>query len=123
MVNVSSTIKLNLSALKTLDTAQINALAQAADAGLTETVKKQVMPFDKGEMQNSETHIDDSQKQRGKVAIVTTAPQARRLYYHPEYNFQKGKNPNAGARWFDWMTDAKFLTNAFRAAMKRLGGL
>ena len=30
-------------------------------------------------------------------------PYARRLYYHPEYNFAKDKNPEAGGYWFERM--------------------
>lgn len=51
-----------------------------------------------------------------------TAPQARRLYYHPEYNFQRGKNPNAGAAWYapyeKGGAKEGFLPDAFAKLMK-----
>lgn len=28
-------------------------------------------------------------------------PYARRLYYNPQYNFSKDKNPNAQGKWFE----------------------
>lgn len=35
----------------------------------------------------------------GSGVIKTVAPQARRLYYNPQYNFTKTNNPLAGAFW------------------------
>jgi hypothetical protein len=37
----------------------------------------------------------------GKGHIEWRTPYARRLYYNPEYNFSKDKNPNAGGLWFE----------------------
>lgn len=87
--------------LKKLANAQTRALIKTGHAVLTDLVQKQKMPFDTGEMQNNRTSVDSSKADKGVVVIRTTAPQARRLYYHPEYNFQQGKNANAGGRWFD----------------------
>ena len=45
---------------------------------------------------------------RGTVSVVSDTVYARRLYFHPEYNFQTIKNPYAGAEWFDdYITGAK----------------
>ena len=35
--------------------------------------------------------------------VTYETPYARRLYYHPEYNFRKDVNPLAGAYWFERM--------------------
>ena len=64
----------------------------------TDLVNSQTMPFDTGDMQNNQTFVV---KTEDGAKIVTGSPQARRLYYHPEYNFQQGKNANAGALWLD----------------------
>ncbi|HWI50264.1 MAG TPA: minor capsid protein [Rummeliibacillus sp.] len=37
----------------------------------------------------------------GEGLIVWDTPYARRLYYNPQYNFSKDKNPNAGGLWFE----------------------
>jgi hypothetical protein len=37
----------------------------------------------------------------GKGKIVWNTPYSRRLYYNPEYNFSRDKNPNAGGLWFE----------------------
>lgn len=57
----------------------------------------------------------------GKVSIVSDTPYARRLYFHPEYNFNKVENPNAGAKWFEPYIDGNkkdFATNAFMKFIK-----
>lgn len=37
----------------------------------------------------------------GSGIIIWQTPYARRLYYNPQYNFSKDKNPNAGGLWFE----------------------
>ena len=92
-------IEFNDAAIAKIEQAQRDALKQTGHTLLTDIVQKQVMPFDTGEMQNNRTFVDTSSE--NEIVIRTTAQQARRLYFHPEYNFQKGKNQNAGGRWFD----------------------
>ena len=120
-VQVTSRVELNYSVLNMLDGAQFEALAQTADATLTELRDRQVMPFDTGNLQNDSTSVDDSQKTT--VSIVTTAPQARRLYFHPEYNFKRGNNPNAGGKWFESFLNDDFIANAYARLLKQRGGL
>ena len=120
-VQVTSRVELNYSVLNMLDGAQFEALAQTADATLTELRDRQVMPFDTGNLQNDSTFVDDTQKTT--VSIVTTAPQARRLYFHPEYNFKRGNNPNAGGKWFESFINDDFIANAYARLLKQRGGL
>ena len=120
-VQVTSRVELNYSVLNMLDGAQFEALAQTADATLTELRDRQVMPFDTGNLQNDSTFVDDSQKTT--VSIVTTAPQARRLYFHPEYNFKRGNNPNAGGKWFESFLNDDFIASAYARLLKQRGGL
>ena len=120
-VQVTSRIELNMSVLNMLDKAQLDALAMTADATLTELRDRQVMPFDTGNLQNDSTFVDDSQKTT--VSIVTTAPQARRLYFHPEYNFKRGNNANAGGKWFESFLNDDFIASAYAKLLKQIGGL
>ena len=120
-VQVSSRITLDMGVLNMIDNARYDALAMTADATLTELRDRQVMPFDTGNMQNDSTFIDDSQKD--KVSIVTTAPQARRLYFHPEYNFRRNNNSRAGGKWFESFLNDSFIADAFCKLMKKRGGL
>ena len=120
-VQVTSRVELNMSVLNMLDGAQYEALAQTGDATLTELRDRGVMPFDTGNLQNDSTFVDDSEK--GKVSIVSSAPYARRLYFHPEYNFRRGNNSRAGGKWFDSFLNDNFISNAYAKLLKRIGGL
>ena len=120
-VQVTSRIELNMSVLNMLDKAQLDALSMTADATLTELRDRQVMPFDTGNLQNDSTFVDDSQKTT--VSIVITAPQARRLYFHPEYNFKRANNSRAGGKWFESFLNDTFIQNAYAKLLKQRGGL
>ena len=120
-VQVTSRIELNMSVLNMLDNAQLEALAQTADATLTELRDRQTMPFDTGNLHNDSTFVDDSQ--RDKVSIVSSTPYARRLYFHPEYNYRRGNNASAGGKWFDSFLNDDFIASAFARLMKQQGGL
>lgn len=37
----------------------------------------------------------------GDGQVVWAAPQVRRLYYNPQYNFSTDKNPNAQGLWYE----------------------
>jgi len=120
-VQVTSRVELNMSVLNMLDGAQYEALAQTGDATLTELRDRGVMPFDTGNLQNDSTFVDDSEK--GRVSIVSSTPYARRLYFHPEYNFKRGNNSRAGGKWFDSFLNDNFISNAYAKLLKRIGGL
>lgn len=127
MIKVNSRVRLNMPQINRLERAQITALERTAEALHTEVLQAQVFPRDTGNLQNESTFIDYSQSNQGKVTIVSSAPYARRLYFHPEYNFQKTANPNAKGKWYeDWLPggrDAEFCTNAFKQFYRRLTGL
>lgn len=120
-VQVTSRIELNTGVLNMLDNAMYDAMAMAADATLTELRDRQVMPYDMGNMQNDNTFVDDSQKD--KVSIVADTNYARRLYFHPEYNFKRGNNARAGGKWFESFLNDDFIASAFAKLMKQIGGL
>ena len=119
------TTKMNQSALHALSKAVRQALEMTGQQVLNDLRNAQTMPFDTGNMQNDQTFVDDSKSSQGHVSIVTDVPQARRLYFHPEYNFQQGKNPNAGAGWFEPYIDgdkSKDVQLWFEQFVKRNGG-
>lgn len=77
------------------------ALRMTADAVKTDVQQSQTMPFDTGALQNRSTFVDDSRISEYETAVVSDTPYARRLYFHPEYNYQLDKNPKAGGAWFE----------------------
>ena len=120
-VQVTSRIILNQSAIDRLDKVAVECIALTADATLTELRDRQVMPFDTGNLQNDSTFVDDSQQ--GKASIVSSTPYARRLYFHPEYNYRRNNNGNAGGRWFDSFLNDDFIVKAYAMLLKQRGGL
>lgn len=126
-MKVTSTVKLNAPRINRLTQAAVIALEQTGEALHTEVVQAQVMPRDTGAMQNESTFVDYSESAQGKVRIVSSTPYARRLYYHPEFNFQKTENPNAKGNWYeDWMKGGKhenFAPRVFKAIYRKIGGL
>lgn len=115
--------KFNMSALKKLDKDIQQCFEQTAEALHTEVLTAQVMPMDTGTMQNDETFVDYSQSSKGFIEIITTSPQARRLYFHPEYDFQTINNENAKGKWWeDWLPGGvyeDFAQKAFSELLRR----
>ena len=113
------TIRLNQQKISDIENAVKESAFEALEAVHTDLVSAQTMPFDTGDMQNNQTFVESTEN--GAV-LITGSPQARRLYYHPEYNFQTGKNADAGAYWLEpyLMGNKKdFAAINFANALKR----
>ncbi len=113
--------------LKQLDTAQQTALRKTTDALLTQIKNSQVMPFDTGNLQNESTFADYANLAEGETKIVSSTPYARRLYFHPEFNFSRDENIAAGGKWLiPWLkggTRQNFCQKAFARFYKQEAGL
>src|SRR5690606_20453191 len=99
-MRVTAKVTINNQAIKQLERAQKRALAKTGDALIDRIQKLGIVPYNIGELQRS-AFIDESQLERLIIALVYDEPYARRLYWHPEYNFRTDKNPNAQGRWLD----------------------
>lgn len=102
-------LKINETKLQKIEEVKNKALYQTMDALKTDVIQSQVMPFDTGTMQNESTYVTRPKLQnRSKVTLITRTPYAARLYYHPEYNFQKTNNQNAKGQWLeDYISGSK----------------
>lgn len=124
---VNSTVNLNFGLLKQLDRNSQKALEMTTDALLTEVKNAEVMPFETGMLQNENTFADYSYSANGVTRIVSSTPYARRLYFHPEYNFQKDVHAFAGGKWLEpWLkgsTRQNFCSETFAIIYRRLCGL
>lgn len=100
-LNAKAKGKINLKNNAMIKQIAVQSLVETADAVKGDLQRSQTIPFNTGELQNRSTFVDDSKKNSGKVSIVSDTPYARRLYMHPEYNFRKDKNKNAGGEWFE----------------------
>lgn len=114
-----------------LDEQAIQSIVEISKAAAVDTmetvyadlVASQTMPFDTGDMQNNNTWVEPTED--GAV-LITGSPQARRLYYHPEYNFQRGKNHHAGAYWLEpYISGSKkdFIREKYSELFRRRFGL
>lgn len=126
MARVTSTITINQQRIRQLTQAQVKALEMTAEALHTEVVQANIIPFDKGTLQNESTFVDYSNSSKGTATLVSSTPYARRLYYHPEYNFKTDENINAKGKWYDEWIDGEekdFCKKTFKEFYKRLGGV
>lgn len=136
MAAVRSIIRINKGRLKELTQAQVNALEKTAEALHSEIVQEQVVPRMDGALQGEQFFVDYSNSQKGTVSLVHATPYARRLYYHPEYQFhreswedEKGKhdgNPNARGKWFEpWISGEykDFVKDTYKKFYRREAGL
>lgn len=116
-------IELYQDAIAGLEDAVKRSARTAMDVLHQDVVSSAVMPFDTGDMQNNATSVDTLEDGgKLKISLTTNAPQARRLYYHPEYNFQTVNNANARGEWLEeYITGAKadFLQEAFAQLMRK----
>lgn len=125
-MKVTSTVNIYDAVIERLDRAAQTALAKTVEALHTDVVQSQVIPRDTGALQNESTFVDLSELTSGKASLVSSTPYARRLYYHPEYNFQKSENPNAKGRWMDdYVSGSKkdFVQDTFEQMYKKESGI
>lgn len=124
---VSSTVDFDFDFINSLEDNAAKALELTAEALLTEVKNAEVMPKDTGNLQNESTYADNSKAKDGAVTIYSDTPYARRLYFHPEYNFDRSDNSAAGAHWFRyWLpggTRQNFCAEKFKEIYRRLCGL
>ena len=94
---------------------------------LEEVSNAEVFPFETGNLQNESTFVDDSKAASGQVDIVTDTPYGRRLYYHPEYNFNREFHANARGEWYEpWLPGGQredFATETFAKLYKKENNL
>lgn len=98
---MKAVVKLNMGSIAGIEKTIERNLIKTADAIRTDLVQSETMPFDTGAMQNRSTFVDKKSSAKGDVYIVADTPYARRTYFHPELNFQRTHNANAGGEWFE----------------------
>lgn len=96
-MNVKVKVELYSQKIKQIDDAWTKALERTAEAVLSDIIASQVVPFDVGTLEGSGYVMADGHQ----AYIIFDTPYARRLYFHPEYDFRQDKNPNAQGRWMD----------------------
>lgn len=117
---VNSKVVINQMAINHIKKSACVALEQTGDYLLDEVVQAEVIPFDKGTLQNESTYVNKDNSNSGLVRIISSRPYARRLYYHPEYNFKTDENANAKGKWFDDWTEKGNKSHEIKKAFSLL---
>jgi len=122
-MGVKVDIKLYPDRIRKLQDASQQAFELTVQAVLTDMRQSQTVPKDKGELERSGfVEIDV----KSMVAhIIFDTPYARRLYWHPEYNFRQDKNQYAGGLWMQTYIDGpkkEFVKDTYGKFLKQLGG-
>lgn len=117
-------IKIDMGELDKLTQKMKNALVATMGVLQDRIREEQVIPRDTGALQGEKFFVDDSMRDKGVVQLVNEGPYARRLYYHPEYNFRQDKNKHAQGMWFTlWQKGGYYEnepTEIFEKIMKSL---
>lgn len=118
-------IKYDKKSLKQLDAKKAMALEATGHDIRDEVREAWVVPRDTGTLQDEAFTIDARNASNGVVTLNFDTPYARRLYFHPEYNFRKDKNPNAQGLWMrHWQKGGMYEDHASKIMakiLKRLG--
>lgn len=117
-------VRLDQAALEGFHRAVLDAALETMGAVRTDMVTAQVIPMNVGTLQDSGGAIDQF-ADGGEIhttLCVGDTPYARRLYFHPEYNFQDAKNPNAQGLWASpWLPGGdreRFIPETFEKRME-----
>ena len=114
------TIKLDRAKINTLINAKNKALEETTENILSDIKTSAVVPKDSGELERS-GFVDLSRIDSGVTSIIFDTPYARRLYWHPEYNFRQDKNVNAQGKWMQSYVDGdnkEFVTDTYKHFLK-----
>lgn len=103
-MSVKVTIKLYNDKLNQILAAHKMATEMTGEEVRTDIVTSAVVPKDTGNLEES-SFVDTTDVDKGKVSIIFDTPYARRLYWHPEYNFRTDKNVNAKGKWMQEYID------------------
>lgn len=96
---MSNKVTLDIDKIKGIDKAIKEALELTVDWLKSDVTMRQVVPKETGNLEGSLTSGQVSKLSDLDYDINYTTPYAQRLYFHPEYNFRKDKNPNARGEW------------------------
>ena len=99
------------------------AFELTVEAVLSDIRMSQTVPKNTGELERSGFVEIDVKKMVAK--IIFDEPYARRLYWHPEYDFRQDKNQYAGGLWMQTYIDGEkrhFVKETYGKLLKQLGG-
>ncbi|MBU3208691.1 hypothetical protein KPL28_03445 [Clostridium algidicarnis] len=114
-------VKLDNAKLNQLVEAQKKAFEMTAEATLSDLRITAVIPKQNSTLEDS-AFVDTAGISWGACRIIFDTPYARRLYWHPEYDFRTDKNINAQGKWMQSYIDGKnkdFAKDAYMIFLKQ----
>ncbi|OSA92560.1 UNVERIFIED_ORG: hypothetical protein B2H93_14470 [Clostridium botulinum] len=118
-MSVKVTIKLDNVKINGLEKASKQAFEMTVEAVLSDIKTSAVVPKETSTLEDSGfTQIKDM-----VASIIFDTPYARRLYWHPEYNFRTDKNINAQGKWMQAYIDGDkkdFINETYAKFFKQL---
>ena len=121
-MGVKVTVKLDNTKINALIEAHSKALEMTAEATLSDIRTSAVVPKDTSTLEDS-GFVDTTGINWGYTRIVYDTPYARRMYWHPEYDFRTDKNPNAQGKWMEsYLTgeNKEFVKETYSKFFKQL---
>lgn len=116
-------VKMNNAVIGNLKKSQRDAAMMTMEALKRDIEKSEVVPRDVGTLEES---VVVKQGMLGDVKIIYNTPYARRLYYHPEYNFSTEENANAKGKWLEDYIDGEkrdYVRDTYKKIYKQLTGV
>ena len=99
--------RFDMQGVNLVDKKMKDTLAKATYVLQDEIREAQVIPRALGTLQGEAFTIVDHSKEK-YMDMGFSTPYARRLYFHPEYNFRQDQNPHAQGMWLrDWVKGGK----------------
>jgi hypothetical protein len=121
-MSVKVIIKLDAFKISELEKAGKQAFEMTLEAVLSDIKTSAVVPKEHTILEDS-GFVDTSQIENMIASIVFDTPYARRLYWHPEYNFRTDKNINAQGKWMQTYIDGEkkdFIKETYGKFLKML---
>lgn len=120
MIKANVELKMDVGSLNALESDMNRALLITMGLLQDRVREEQVIPRDTGALQGEKFYLDDTRVDEGVVDLVHEGPYARRLYYHPEYNFRQDKNPYAQGLWFSLWQEGGIYENEPREIFEKV---
>lgn len=124
-MKVKATVTINDAAISKIADNQEKAMKIMLDAVKTDVSQRQVVPFRDGLLKDSVSTGTMVQNDYTLGWIGWDTPYARRLYFHPEYNFRQDKHANAMGLWmtyYQYGPGYDWIRKSYATALKIAAG-
>ena len=125
MATLKVNVKMNEKMILLMTKAQKQAAIMTMEAMKRDIEKAEIVPRDVGTLEESVT-ANTGLINKGTVRLEYNTPYARRLYYHPEYDFSHDENANAQGAWLEPYIDGvkkSYARDTYKKIFKTMTGV